>query len=292
MKAYVFPGQGAQFEGMGKDLYESDTYSKAIFDKADEVLGYKLSEVMFNGTAEELKETKVTQPALFVHALATFHKGGASIKPDAVAGHSLGEFSALVASGVLSFEDGLQLVYKRAMAMQKACEAQPGTMAAILGLDNEVVEKICGDIDQVVVAANYNCPGQLVISGSLEGVQAAVDACNEAGARRALMLPVGGAFHSPLMQPAKEELQEAIMNTTFSKGICPIYQNVDAKPQTDPEVIKQNLIDQLTGPVKWTQIMENMIADGTEGMIEVGGNGKVLAGLFKKVDRKFPTEAL
>lgn len=292
MIAYVFPGQGAQFEGMGKDLYESDQYSKAIFDKADEVLDYKLSEVMFDGSAEELKETKVTQPALFVHALATYKKGGEKRTPDAVAGHSLGEFSALVANGSLSFEDGLQLVYKRAMAMQTACEAVPGTMAAILGLETSLVEQICNDIRQVVVAANYNCPGQLVISGSNEGVAAAVEKCNEAGARRALLLPVGGAFHSPLMQPAKNELEKAINETTFSSPSCPIYQNVNAKPEKDPVVIKQNLIDQLTGPVKWTQIMEGMVADGITSMIEVGGNGKVLAGLFKKMDRKFPTEAL
>lgn len=292
MIAYVFPGQGAQFEGMGKELYESDEHSKALFDKANEVLGYKLSEVMFNGTAEELKETKVTQPALFVHALATYYKGGETRTPDAVAGHSLGEFSALVASGSLSFEDGLNLVYKRAIAMQQACEAVPGTMAAILGLDNEVVEKICAEVTDVVVAANYNCPGQLVISGSNEGVSAAMKKCTEAGARRALLLPVGGAFHSPLMQPAKEELEKAINETTFLSPSCPIYQNVNAKPETDPAAIKQNLIDQLTGPVKWTQIMEAMVADGITGMIEVGGNGKVLAGLFKKMDRTFPTEAL
>ena len=292
MIAYVFPGQGAQFVGMGKDLYDSDSHSKAIFDRADEVLGYKLSKVMFEGTAEELKETKVTQPALFVHALATFHKGGEKRTPDAVAGHSLGEFSALVASGSLSFEDGLKLVYKRAIAMQEACEAVPGTMAAILGLENEVVEKICASIDDVVVAANYNCPGQLVISGSNEGVKQAMKKCTEAGAKRALPLPVGGAFHSPLMQPAKEELEKAINETDFSTPSCPIYQNVNAKPETDPTTIKQNLIDQLTGPVKWTQIMEAMVKDGVTSMVEVGGNGKVLSGLFKKMDRKFPTEAL
>jgi len=292
MIAYVFPGQGAQFEGMGKDLYESDSHSKAIFDQADDILGYSLSKVMFEGSADELKETKVTQPALFVHALASYAKGGAAHKPDAVAGHSLGEFSALVASGVLSFADGLKLVYQRAQAMQKACESVPGTMAAILGLDNEVVENICAGIDDTVVAANYNCPGQLVVSGSITGVQAAMDACTEAGARRALMLPVGGAFHSPLMQPAKEELEAAIRSTSFSTAVCPVYQNVDAKPQTDPSTIKQNLIDQLTGPVKWTQIMQGMVSDGVTSMVEVGGNGKVLAGLFKKMDRKFPTSAL
>lgn len=292
MIAYVFPGQGAQYEGMGKDLYETDVVSKAVFQKADEVLGYPLSKIMFEGTAEELKETKVTQPALFVHAIAAYRKGGAKHSPNVVAGHSLGEFSALVAAGALSFEDGLRLVYKRALAMQKACEAAPGTMAAILGLENEVVEKICADIDEVVVAANYNCPGQLVVSGSIAGVEAAVAACTEAGARRALMLPVGGAFHSPLMQPAKEELEAAIQATEFAVPSCPIYQNVNAEPQTNPATIKQNLINQLTGPVKWTQTMQNMIANGVDSMKEVGGNGKVLSGLFKKIDRKFPTEAL
>ncbi len=292
MKAYVFPGQGAQFVGMGKELYEADPYSKAIFDKADEMLGFKLSKVMFDGSAEELKETKVTQPALFVHALATYHKGGEERSPDVVAGHSLGEFSALVANKSLSFEDGLKLVYKRAMAMQKACDAVPGTMAAILGLDNDVVENICKSIDEVVVAANYNCPGQLVISGSIDGVTAACAKCTEAGARRALMLPVGGAFHSPLMEPAKIELEKAIMETTFGAPSCPIYQNVTASAETDPESIKANLIAQLTGPVKWTQIMQAMVDNGVTSMIEVGGNGKVLSGLFKKMDRKFATEAL
>jgi len=292
MIAYVFPGQGAQFEGMGKDLYSSDQESKKIFDLADEILGYKLSEVMFEGSAEELKQTKVTQPALFVHAIASYSKNGGGHSPDAVAGHSLGEFSALVANGILSFEDGLKLVYKRALAMQAACEAVPGTMAAILGLDDDVVEKICQNINETVVAANYNCPGQLVISGSNQGIASAAEACTEAGARRALVLPVGGAFHSPLMQPAKDELEKAINQTQFSKGSCPIYQNVNAKPETDPSTIKQNLIEQLTGPVKWSQTMHNMVLNGITSMKEVGGNGKVLAGLFKKMDRKFPTEAL
>lgn len=291
MKAYVFPGQGAQYEGMGKDLYESHEEAKKIIDKADEILGYSLSEIMISGSAEDLKETKVTQPALFVHALASLAKDPEA-RPDAVAGHSLGEFTALVASKALSFEEGLKLVYQRAISMQEACEAVPGTMAAILGLDNEVVEKICDDIDEVIVAANYNCPGQLVISGSQEGIDKAIAACQEAGARRALPLPVGGAFHSPLMQPAKDKLEEAINKASFSTPICPIYQNVTAQKTTDPEVIKQNLIDQLTGPVKWTQIMEHMIADGITEIVEVGGNGKVLSGLFKKVDRKFPTSAL
>ena len=292
MIAYVFPGQGAQFEGMGKDLYESDEDCKKIFDQADEILGYKLSEIMFEGSAEDLKETKITQPALFVHAIASFHKNGGGYKPDAVAGHSLGEFSALVANGTLTFEDGLKLVYQRAMAMQAACDKVPGTMAAILGLDNDVVEQICADIDEVVVPANYNCPGQLVISGSKEGIEIAVAKATEAGARRALVLPVGGAFHSPLMMPAQEQLAQAIEKTTFNTPTCPIYQNVSAKPETDPEVIKKNLVAQLTGAVKWTQIMQNMIADGVESIIEVGGNGKVISGLFKKVDRKFPTSAL
>jgi len=292
MIAYVFPGQGAQFEGMGSELYSSDADSKKIFDQADDILGYKLSQIMFEGSAEDLKETKITQPALFVHALASYHKNGGGHEPGAVAGHSLGEFSALVANGTLSFEDGLRLVYERAMAMQSACEAVPGTMAAILGLDNEVVEKICKDIEEVVVAANYNCPGQLVVSGSKPGIEAAVAAATGAGARRALVLPVGGAFHSPLMMPAQERLAEAIEKTTFNTPTCPIYQNVTAKPETDPSIIKDNLVAQLTGAVRWTQIMENMISDGVESIIEVGGNGKVISGLFKKVDRKFPTSAL
>ncbi len=292
MIAYVFPGQGAQFEGMGKDLYQEDPASKIIFDRADEILGYKLSQIMFEGSAEDLKKTEITQPALFVHALASYAKNGGGHNPDAVAGHSLGEFSALVASGAMSFEDGLQLVYKRAMAMQKACDAAPGTMAAILGLDNEVVEEVCGGIDEVVVAANYNCPGQLVISGDIAGINKAVAACTEKGARRALVLPVGGAFHSPLMAPAQDELAKAIDETKFSAPSCPIYQNYTAMPETDPVNIKNNLIAQLTGAVKWTQIMNKMIADGITSSIEVGGNGKVLSGLFKKVDRKFPTSAL
>lgn len=292
MIAYVFPGQGAQFEGMGKDLYMTDSSCKLIFDQADDILGFKLSETMFDGSADELKQTKITQPALFVHAIATYQKNGGNHVPDAVAGHSLGEFSALVASGILSFEDGLKLVYKRALAMQTACEAVSGTMAAILGLEDKVVEDICNSIDEVVVAANYNCPGQLVISGSIAGVDQAIIGCTEAGARRALKLPVGGAFHSPLMEPAKVELENVINNTKFSQGSCKIYQNIDAQPQTDPKVIKQNLIDQLTGPVKWSQTMQNMVSEGITSIKEVGGNGKVLAGLFKKMDRKFPTEAL
>ena len=292
MIAYVFPGQGAQFEGMGKEMYQEDSSAREVFDKADEILGFKLSEVMFEGSAEDLKKTEITQPALFVHALASYAKNNGGHKPDAVAGHSLGEFSALVANGTLSFEDGLNLVYKRAMAMQKACDAVPGTMAAILGLDNEVVENICNSIEEVVVPANYNCPGQLVISGSIEGINKAVEKSTEQGARRALVLPVGGAFHSPLMAPAQDELAEAINATSFSSPACPIYQNYTANAETDPAKIKENLIAQLTGAVKWTQTMHNMIANGIESTIEVGGNGKVLSGLFKKVDRKFPTSAI
>jgi len=292
MVAYVFPGQGAQFEGMGKDLYQDDERCKSIFDEADNILGYKLSEIMFEGSAEDLKETKITQPALFVHALASFAKGGEQHKPDVVAGHSLGEFSALVANGTVSFQDGLKLVYKRAMAMQKACDAVPGTMAAVLGLDNEVVEEICKSIEDVVVPANYNCPGQLVISGNINGINQAVEACKDKGARRALVLPVGGAFHSPLMAPAQDELAKAIDETHFNTPTCPIYQNFTGLPETDPANIKSNLIAQLTGAVKWTQIMNNMIANGITSSKEVGGNGKVLSGLFKKVDRKFPISAL
>lgn len=291
MKAYVFPGQGAQFEGMGKDLHDESEVARSIFTKADEILGYSLSEIMFEGTADDLKQTKVTQPALYVHSLATFYKSGVS-DIQAVAGHSLGEFSALAANGVLTFEDGLKLVYERAMAMQDACDAVPGTMAAILGLDNDVVEDICNGIDDVVVAANYNCPGQLVISGSQEGIDKAMSLAKDAGARRALSLPVGGAFHSPLMQPAQDRLAMAIRNTTFDVPQCPIYQNVTGEKVIDPKMIQENLIAQLTGPVKWTQIMNNMIVDGISEIVEVGGNGKVLSGLFKKVDRKFPTSAL
>ncbi len=291
MKAYVFPGQGAQFEGMGKDLYQTEA-CKAIFDQADDILGYQLSQIMFEGDAEDLKKTEITQPALFVHALASYTKDEDGHKPDAVAGHSLGEFSALVANGTMSFADGLNLVYKRALAMQKACDAVPGTMAAILGLENEIVEEICGSIDEVVVPANYNCPGQLVVSGDIEGINKAVEAATDKGARRALILPVGGAFHSPLMAPAQDELAKAIDETNFNVPSCPIYQNFTALPETDPVNIKNNLIAQLTGAVKWTQIMNQMIADGITSSIEVGGNGKVLSGLFKKVDRKFLTSAL
>jgi [acyl-carrier-protein] S-malonyltransferase len=290
MKAYVFPGQGAQFIGMGKDLYEASPVAKELFKKANAILGFDITEIMFNGTDEQLKETKVTQPAIFLHSVILAKVLGDDFKPNMVAGHSLGEFSALVASGVLSFEDGLKLVYQRALAMQDACEAEPSTMAAILGLDDEIVEQICADIDEVVVAANYNCPGQLVISGSNKGIEIACEKAKEAGAKRALPLPVGGAFHSPLMEPAREKLAKAIENTPFSKGICPIYQNVTANAVSEIAEIKNNLIAQLTAPVRWTQTMQQMIADGCEEVIEVGP-GKVLQGLFKKVDRKFPTSS-
>jgi [acyl-carrier-protein] S-malonyltransferase len=282
-KAYVFPGQGSQFVGMGKDLYEQHEKAKQLFDKANEILGFNITEIMFNGTDEELKQTKVTQPAIFLHSVAQAIVAQ-DFTPDMVAGHSLGEFSALVASKVLSFEDGLRLVSKRALAMQAACEANPSTMAAILGLDDEKVEEVCASIEEVVVAANYNCPGQLVISGSNKGIEIACEKMKEAGAKRALPLPVGGAFHSPLMKPAEEELAKAIKETTFSQGICPIYQNVDAKPHTDPDEIKQNLIKQLTAPVRWTQSVQQMIADGATHFIECGP-GKVLQGLVKKIDR-------
>lgn len=290
MKAYVFPGQGAQFIGMGKDLYEQSAVAKEMFEKANEILGFEITSIMFEGTDEQLKETKVTQPAIFLHSTILAKVMGDRFQPDMVAGHSLGEFSALVASGVLSFEDGLRLVSQRAQAMQKACEKEPSTMAAVLGLEDEVVEQICEDIDEVVVAANYNCPGQLVISGSLKGVELACSKATEAGAKRALVLPVGGAFHSPLMEPAREELASAIENTTFKDGVCPIYQNVAAKAVSDSSEIKNNLVAQLTAPVSWTQTMKQMIADGCEEVIEVGP-GKVLQGLFKKIDRKFPTSS-
>ncbi len=291
MTALVFPGQGAQYEGMGLDLFESNEIAKEIFLRADQVIGFELSKVMFYGSADELKQTKVTQPALFVHSIATLRAKG-STTPDAVAGHSLGEFSALVSNGTLSFEDGLKLVFTRAMAMQAACEAIPGTMAAILGLDDTMVEDICGSIDKVVVAANYNCPGQLVISGSLDGVNEAMQKLTEAGAKRAIRLEVGGAFHSPLMEPARYELEKAILNTTFNVPLCPVYQNVTALPETDPEKIKVNLIAQLTGAVKWTQTIENMLNNGISSFLEVGGSGKVLSGLIKKVDRSVETTSL
>lgn len=290
MKAYVFPGQGAQFVGMGKDLYENSPLAKELFQKANDILGFSITEIMFAGTAEDLKQTKVTQPAIFLHSVILANVLGDDFKPEMVAGHSLGELSALVANGVLTFEDGLKLVAARAFAMQKACEAEPSTMAAILGLDDAVVEQACNEIDGVVVAANYNCPGQLVISGTLAAIDQACEKLTEAGARRALKLPVGGAFHSPLMQPAREELAAAIEATDFNAPLCPIYQNVTASAVTDPKQIKENLIAQLTAPVKWTQTMQQMIADGCDEVIEVGP-GKVLQGLFKKIDRKFPTSS-
>jgi len=288
MKAYVFPGQGSQFVGMGKDLYEGSELAKEMFEKANEILGFRITDIMFDGEAEELKQTKVTQPAIFLHSVILAKTLGDDFKPDMVAGHSLGEFSALVANGTLNFEDALRLVSARALAMQKACEAVPSTMAAILSLEDNVVENICAEINGVVVPANYNCPGQLVISGTVDAINVACEKLTEAGARRALVLPVGGAFHSPLMAPAKEELEAAINNTTFNTPSCPIYQNVPANAVTNPEEIKTNLIAQLTAPVKWTQTMQQMIADGAGSVTEVGP-GKVLQGLFKKVDRKLET---
>jgi len=293
MKSYVFPGQGSQFVGMGKEEYETSDIAKELMDKANEILGYSLTDVMFEGTDEDLKETKITQPAIFLHSIVRAKMNGDDFQPNAVAGHSLGEFSALVAAGAMDFESGLKLVQQRAMAMQKACEMQESTMAAILGMSDEQVEEICASIEEeVVVAANYNCPGQLVISGSVKGIEIAVEKFTAAGARRAIVLKVGGAFHSPLMEPAREELAQAIENTTFNTPSCPVYQNVDAKPTTDPAVIKANLNKQLTAPVRWTQTVQNMIADGTEGFVEVGGNGKVLKGLIRKVDRKMTCEAI
>jgi [acyl-carrier-protein] S-malonyltransferase len=287
-KAYVFPGQGAQFVGMGKSLYESNAQCKEMFDTANKILGFSITDLMFAGTDEDLKQTKVTQPAIFLHSVI-LAKSLPDFAPDMVAGHSLGEFSALVAAGALSFEDGLKLVSQRATAMQKACELAPSTMAAIVGLDDKTVEDICKEINDVVVAANYNCPGQLVISGSIAGVDAACAKLTEKGAKRALKLNVGGAFHSPLMEPAKKELEAAINATAFSSPRCPIYQNVDAKPQTNPEVIKANLIAQLTAPVRWTQIVQNMVADGASHFVEVGP-GKVLQGLVAKISKEATTE--
>ncbi len=287
MKAYVFPGQGAQFSGMGKDLYESSETAKKLFDKANEILGFNITEIMFNGTEEELKQTKVTQPAVFLHSVI-LAKTLTDFKPEMVAGHSLGEFSALVANGALSFEDALQLVSKRALAMQKACEITPSTMAAVLNLEDKVVEDICASIDGVVVAANYNCPGQLVISGETKAVELACEKMKEAGAKRALILPVGGAFHSPMMEPAREELAAAIEATTFHTPICPVYQNVTASAVSDPAQIKANLITQLTAPVRWTQSVQQMIADGATSFTEVGP-GKVLMGLINKIDKSVET---
>ena len=290
MKAYVFPGQGAQFTGMGLDLFESSDEAKKLFTSANEILGFNITDIMFNGSADELKQTKVTQPAIFLHSVILANYLGDNFKPDMVGGHSLGEFSALVANKTLSFEDGLNLVKARANAMQKACEMNPSTMAAIIGLDDNVVEKICNETDGVVVAANYNCPGQLVISGEFDAINKACESLKESGARRALPLPVGGAFHSPLMEPAKVELQNAINSTTFSSPKCPIYQNVSAAAVSDSDEIKENLISQLTAPVKWTQTMKNMLNDGANEIIEVGP-GKVLQGLFKKIDRSLATSS-
>ncbi len=290
MTAYVFPGQGSQFSGMGKDLYENSPLAKDLFEKANNILGFRITDIMFTGSDEELKQTKVTQPAIFLHSVILAKVMGDSFKPNMVAGHSLGEISALVANGVLTFEDGLSLVYKRALAMQKACEVVPSTMAAILGMEDADVEKTCAEIDGVVVAANYNCPGQLVISGTVEAVDKACTLLTERGAKRALKLPVGGAFHSPLMEPAAEELGKAIASTTFSTPICPIYQNVVAKAVSSPDEIKKNLMEQLTAPVRWTQTMNQMLADGCTKVVEVGP-GKVLQGLFKKVDRNLETES-
>ena len=290
MKAYVFPGQGAQFTGMGKDLYEASEEAKTLFEKANDILGFRITDIMFEGEAEELKQTKVTQPAIFLHSTILAKLLGDRFQPKMVAGHSLGEISALTAAGVLDFEDGLKLVSKRALAMQAACEAEPSTMAAILGLENEVVEGICEKVEGIVVAANYNCPGQLVISGAIDAINTACEQLKEAGARRALVLPVGGAFHSPLMEPARAELAEAIETTKFNTPICPVYQNVTAAAITDPNEIKKNLVAQLTAPVRWTQTMHQMISDGVSGFTEVGP-GKVLQGLVKKVDRQMPTES-
>ncbi|WP_271406943.1 ACP S-malonyltransferase [Tenacibaculum soleae] len=284
MKAYIFPGQGAQFTGMGLDLYEKSPLAQELFEKANDILGFSITDVMFEGTPEALKQTKVTQPAIFLHSVILAKVLGDDFKPEMVAGHSLGELSALVANGVLSFEDGLTLVSKRALAMQKACEIAPSTMAAVLGLEDKVVEDTCAEIDGVVVAANYNCPGQLVISGEVEAIEKACELLTEKGARRALVLPVGGAFHSPMMEPAREELAKAIEETTFNEPTCPVYQNVVAKAVTNPIEIKENLMVQLTAPVKWTQCIQAMIADGGTEFIEVGP-GKVLQGLMRKIDR-------
>ena len=289
MKAYVFPGQGAQFPGMGKDLYDNNLEAKKLFEQANDILGYRITDIMFNGTPDDLKQTKVTQPAVFLHSVISAIVMGDNFVPQMVAGHSLGEFSALVASKALSFEDGLKLVYARAMAMQKACELNPSVMAAVLGLKDEIIEEICSKIDGVVVPANYNCPGQLVISGSNEAIDEACIKMKEAGAKRALKLPVGGAFHSPLMEPAKIELEQAIKITNYNEPICPVYQNVDALPHTNPEEIKANSIAQLTGPVRWTQTIQNMIADGADYFKELGP-GNVLQGLIKKINSEVVAE--
>ena len=290
MKAYIFPGKGSQFSGMGKEEYESQALAKEMIDQADDVLGYRLSDVMFEGTADDLKETRITQPAIYVHSVMRARMLGSEFKPDVVAGHSLGEYSALTAAGALSFEDGLRLVYERAEAMQEACEKEAGTMAAIVGLEDEVIETICAKVGGIVVAANYNCPGQLVISGAVPAVEEAVHALSQAGAKRAILLEVGGAFHSPLMAPAQERLQQAIEKVNISTPICPIYQNASASPTSDPDTIKRLLIEQLTSPVRWTQIMQQMIGDGVDGFVEVGGKGRILSGLVRRLDRQLATE--
>lgn len=293
MQAYVFPGQASQFPGMGKDMYEASPLAKQLFEQANDILGFRITDIMFEGSEEDLKQTAVTQPAVYLHSIIKARMAADAFQPGAVAGHSLGEFSALVAAEAMSFEDGLRLVQKRADAMQKACEMVPGTMAAIVGLEDAVVEEVCAGIsDEVVVAANYNCPGQLVISGSVPGVEMAVEALKEKGAKRAIILQVGGAFHSPLMQPAQEELQAAIFETPIAAPKAPIYQNITALASQDPAVIKKNLIAQLTGSVKWTQTMQNMLADGVESFVEVGGNGKVLRGFIMRVNRRIPTSSL
>ncbi|WP_421803839.1 ACP S-malonyltransferase [Flagellimonas sp.] len=290
MNAYIFPGQGAQFVGMGLDLYENHSHAQELFERANEILGFSITDIMFEGTDEDLKQTKVTQPAIFLHSVILSKVLGDSFQPDMVAGHSLGEFSALVANGTLNFEDGLKLVSQRALAMQKACEIQPSTMAAVLGLDDEIVEKICAEVEGIVVPANYNCPGQLVISGEVDAVNVACEKMKEAGARRVLLLPVGGAFHSPLMEPAREELAAAIESTEFKTPSCPIYQNVTTTAVSDAEEIKKNLILQLTAPVKWTQSVQQMVNDGATSFVEVGP-GKVLQGLVKKIHRDAETSS-
>jgi [acyl-carrier-protein] S-malonyltransferase len=290
MKAYIFPGQGAQFSGMGKDLYEKSTEAKDLFENANSILGFRITDIMFAGTEEDLKQTRVTQPAVFLHSTILAAILGSSFRPDMVAGHSLGEFSALVANKTLTFKDGLILVSKRALAMQRACEKTPSTMAAILGLDDKIVEDVCASLKEVVVPANYNSPGQIVISGSIEGIDKAIEILKEKGAKRTIKLAVGGAFHSPLMEPARMELEEAIRNTVFNKPICPVYQNVNANPSTDPGAIKSNLVSQLTSPVQWTQSVINMISDGATSFVEVGP-GCVLSALIKKINRDAMTES-